>query len=317
MPDPLTNTPWADWAHRPIPGDASARQYTRLIGPAGETAILMFTPSAEIASQSAFVRVATILNNAGLAAPDILFQDGPTLVLSDLGATDMATALVTSPEMTSHIYEAVSDVLLHLHQLTAPDLPKLTPDVAGEMVRITAEQYSGAPHSGDALVAAMTHAMTRLAPVPTTLALRDFHAENLIWRPDRRGVARVGLLDFQDAFVAPAGYDLASLLRDARHDVSQDIYDDVVARFCTAASLPETPFRAQLACLGVQRNLRILGVFARLARQMGKTRYVAMLPRVWDHIQRDLAHPELRDLAAVVTDTVPAPDAAIASWGPI
>jgi Predicted phosphotransferase related to Ser/Thr protein kinases len=147
-------------------------------------------------------------------------------------------------------------------------------------------------------------------PTPDTLALRDYHAENLIWRPDLDGLARVGLLDFQDAFVAPLGYDLASLLRDARRDVPDDICAAMVAHFM-AATGAGAEFPAQLACLGAQRNLRILGVFARLATEMGKTRYIPMIPRVWAQLQKDLAHPALSDLRDVVADLLPPPDAAL------
>ena len=152
--------------------------------------------------------------------------------------------------------------------------------------------------------------MQALTPQPDTLALRDYHAENLIWRPELVGLARVGLLDFQDAFVAPLGYDLASLLRDARRDVPDDICAAMVAHFM-AETGAGADFPAQLACLGAQRNLRILGVFARLAVEMGKTRYIPMIPRVWAQLQKDLAHPALSDLRAAVSDILPAPDAAL------
>jgi len=161
---------------------------------------------------------------------------------------------------------------------------------------------------------AMRDAMARLAPTADRLALRDFHAENLIWRPERQGNARFGLLDFQDAFIAPAGYDLISLLRDARRDVPPALHDAMIARFSAATGLDAGPLAAQLACLGVQRNLRILGVFARLARERGKTRYIAMLPRIWAHLKADLAHPALGDLRTVLTPILPDPDAARLRW---
>jgi aminoglycoside/choline kinase family phosphotransferase len=152
----------------------------------------------------------------------------------------------------------------------------------------------------------MTAALSACAPVADRLALRDFHAENLIWRPALAGAARVGLLDFQDAFIAPAGYDLVSLLRDARRDVDPKLVQDMIARF-TAGTDVGPDFPAQFACLGAQRNLRILGVFARLAKQAGKTRYLTLIPRVWRNLMLDLAHPALADLRAVVHDLLPPP----------
>ena len=134
------------------------------------------------------------------------------------------------------------------------------------------------------------------------LALRDFHAENLVWRPEREGTDRLGLLDFQDAVLAPPEYDLASLLRDARRDI-----DDEPARG------PPRPLRrahgarsearvaAAAAVLGVQRNLRILGVFARLARERGQARLPRPRARAsCAHLAADLAHPALRAPARAV-----------------
>jgi len=310
----LTATPWANWVRNPIAGDASARQYTRLTDPAGHSVILMETPTEERDSQTAFVSMAEHLSNAGFCPPKVLWQDAASLVLSDLGATDLATSLARNPGATRHLYEATTDLLIALHQTKAPDLTKLTPAVAGDMVRLTATSYCNDPTCAEPLAQAMTDAMERLAPEPNKLALRDFHAENLIWRPNQQGHDRLGLLDFQDAFLAPAGYDLVSLMRDARRDVSQDLYDQMLHRFCIGTDQDAARFDAQMACLGVQRNLRILGVFARLARDLGKTGYVAMLPRVWRHIQADLAHPDLTDLAETILACIPDPTAAQTRW---
>ena len=153
----------------------------------------------------------------------------------------------------------------------------------------------------------MTNVMATLAPEPDTLALRDFHAENLIWRPEHVGTDRVGLLDFQDAVLAPAGYDLASLIRDVRRDVSPQLAEDVTSYFEDHAK-PGPDFRAQLACLGAQRNLRILAVFARLAKVHGKRRYLDLMPRVWNNLMLDLQHPSLINLQTAVRDVLPAPD---------
>ena len=172
------------------------------------------------------------------------------------------------------------------------------------MIEIIGPYYSNKPT--DDLCAQIQLALTHYAPDATTLALRDFHAENLIWRTAYQGDARVGLLDFQDAFVAPPGYDLVSLLRDARRDVSPKVADDMISYFAEHTDAKD-PIRTSLACLGVQRNLRILGVFARLVTEVGKQRYLDFMPRVWGHILHDLNDPALKDLRQAVLDTVPAP----------
>ena len=305
----LVRTGHGAWSRAVIAADASSRRYLRLTHGA-QSLILMDAPPLTGEDIRPFVRIAKVLADAALSPPAIMAQDltNGLLLLSDLGLHNVAGWIDDHPSHAAHVYCASVDVLTHIAKLAPPDLTRLTPALAGEMVAITGDHYAQRPVP--ALVAAVTQAMTRCAPHADTLALRDFHAENLIWRDDETGLARIGLLDFQDAFVAPLGYDLASLLRDARRDVPEDICTAMTTRF-SAATGAGADFPAQLACLGAQRNLRILGVFARLARQMGKTRYIPMIPRVWKQLQKDLAHPALADLRKVVDDVLPAPDAAL------
>ena len=305
----LAQTGHGAWTQHVIAADASSRRYLRLTQGA-KSLILMDAPPETGENTAPFVQIANFLTSAGLHPPAILAQDiaQGLLLLSDLGPQDVARWIDQHPADALPVYRASVDVLVHLAKVTPPDLTRLTPDVAGDMVAITGTYYAQRPVPD--LSAAVTQAMAALAPNPDTLALRDYHAENLIWRPDLTGLARVGLLDFQDAFVAPLGYDLASLLRDARRDVPDDICTAMIAHFRTATGAGDD-FSVQLACLGAQRNLRILGVFARLAKEMGKTRYIPMIPRVWAQLQKDLAQPALADLRAVVDDVLPAPDSAL------
>ncbi|WP_322890986.1 MULTISPECIES: aminoglycoside phosphotransferase family protein [unclassified Yoonia] len=305
----LAQTGHDGWQQQPVAADASGRRYLRLADGA-ESLILMDAPPEAGENVTPFVEIAMFLADEGLHSPAILAQDRQAglLLLSDLGPNSVAQWLDRHPGDALQLYRASVDVLVHLATVTPPKLAQLTPAVAGEMVAITGTHYAQRPVPD--LVAAVTRAMAELAPTPDRLALRDYHAENLIWRPERDGLARVGLLDFQDAFVAPLGYDLASLLRDARRDVAGDVCSAMVADFM-AATGAGADFPAQLACLGAQRNLRILGVFARLATEKGKTRYIPMIPRVWAQLQKDLAHPALADLRAVVADLLPPPDAAL------
>lgn len=138
------------------------------------------------------------------------------------------------------------------------------------------------------------------------LVLRDFHAENLIWLPDRTAEARVGLLDFQDALIGHPAYDLASLVEDARRDVAPGLAGPLADRFFDAAGLDNRPaFDAALAVLAAQRNAKILGIFVRLAVRDGKPRYLDLLPRVARHFVRDLDHPALAGVRAIVRDAAP------------
>ena len=144
--------------------------------------------------------------------------------------------------------------------------------------------------------------------------LRDFHSPNLIWRPEQSGLAQVGLIDFQDALRGPAEYDLVSLLQDARIDVPSSLEDKLLQDYCARAGAhcdaAMDPFDPQAALfryrvLGAQRNMKILGIFARLAMRDKKPHYLAHVPRIWHYLERDLCHPDLKDLKQWVDHNFP------------
>ena len=310
----LATSPWVHWGQIPIAADASARSYRRLVPridvPAAAPVIVMDAPPDTGEDTRPFARITAFLRDAGLAAPSIHLHDPDLgiMVLEDLGTEDFANWIKKHPTDIEMLYKAAADVLVTLAELPHPEnLPVMNPVTGGRMVEITAEWYAE-NRKGAQLCAAVQDHLERLAPDPAVLALRDFHAENLIWRPEQTGSNRVGLLDYQDAFIAPAGYDLASLLRDARRDVDPVIVQTVIAYFVASARLDKDRFSAQFACLSVQRNLRILGIFARLIRRDRKLKYVQYVPRVWSLIQTDLAHPSLHELKKVVGATLPSPE---------
>ncbi|WP_089997196.1 aminoglycoside phosphotransferase family protein [Cognatiyoonia koreensis] len=312
----LGGTVWEDWDQAPIAADASSRRYLRLTHDT-QAVMVMDAPPETGEDIEPFCHIANYLESAGLAAPKIYKSnlENGFLVLEDLGRTDFARALQKDPSQEPGLYEAATDVLIRLRELDAPPSVTMNPDVGGEMTRITCEFYVNDPALADEMAKEMAAHLRDLCGPPNILALRDYHAENLIWRPEYRGLQRVGLLDFQDAFLAPDGYDLASLLRDARRDVSEDTVKEVIAYFAKYTQQDEGTVSAAVACLSVQRNLRILGVFARLIRMQGKRRYVQMLPRVWSHVMQDLQHPALHRLNAVLRDRLPEPtDPIIMAW---
>jgi len=303
----ITASDWADWDRHPLAGDASARRYERLTDGTSNV-ILMDAPPENGETTNAFASITSLLQNAGLAPPEILAHDvsAGIMILSDLGQDDFAGWLTKNPADNLTLYRAATDVLVHLDNYPAPsNLNQMTPEVGSQMVEITGEFYANAPTPD--LTTEVHRALATLAPNANTLALRDYHAENLIWRPKLQGLNRVGLLDYQDAFIAPAGYDLASLLRDVRRDIDPALAQEITTYYM-AKTGAGSDFPAQLACLGAQRNLRILGVFARLSLVMGKKRYIDLVPRVWANLMADLRHPELKMLEQAVRDTLPAPD---------
>jgi hypothetical protein len=143
----------------------------------------------------------------------------------------------------------------------------------------------------------------RLAQEQPACVLRDFHSPNLLWLPHRIGLARVGIIDFQDAQRGSTGYDLASLLQDARVDVPEATEARLLEHYLREAGKADPAFDAEAfkfayAALGAQRNTKILGIFVRLSRRDGKAQYLAHLPRIWRYVERNLRNPRLARLAA-------------------
>lgn len=301
----LKSLGFGGWAIHALKGDASSRHFMRLVGPKGQTAIAMVTPADQKPSETAFLQIAKHLTHIGLCSPAILAQDKASgiLVLQDLGTSDVA-ASVKAGEDEGALYCAAIDVLVHLQSHRPPSgLATFTPDVGVAMLEPFFEHFAvDTPtyqrHTIESVILDTLEQNQTTRPV---LSLRDFHAENLIWRPEHPGTNRVGLVDFQDAFLAGPEYDLVSLLRDARRDVKNDTFERSLAYFARQTSTDLTDLRRQCAITGVQRNLRILGIFARLAKDHNKPGYMSLVPRVRSHILSDLAHPALQKLNASVT----------------
>ena len=309
----LTRSGWGDADRRHLAGDASDRRYERLrLGAA--TAVLMDNPPGGADDPMAFASMARHLRGLGLSAPAILAEDLPQglLLLEDLGDDLFARLLTADPAREAELYAPAVDVLLHLHSAPPPSgLPNLSAEdwatAAGFALDWYAFAATGAAPDGEEFHTALTTALTTYADGPRVLILRDFHAENLLWLPGREGLARVGLLDFQLGQLGQPGYDLVSLLQDARRDVRPGTEAAMITRFASASGADPERFAAHYATLGAQRALRILGVFARLCLIAGKPQYLRLIPRVFGQLQQNLAHPALADLHRICDRVLPVP----------
>lgn len=307
----LNRTDWAAARREFLAGDASDRRYERL-HLAGKTAVLMDAPPGKGDDPADFIAIAAHLNALGLSAPRILAQDlaNGYLLIEDLGDALFARLLDRDQDLEHQLYAAATDVLLHLQSRPAPvNLPNLSAQAWAVAAGFAPDWYRFAVVGNTGNGAAFQTALTRLikthADGPRVLILRDYHAENLLWLPERDGIARVGLLDFQLGQMGQPTYDLVSLLQDARRDVPAQVEAAMIARFRQDAD-PEV-FSTGYATVGAQRALRILGIFARLCLVAGKAHYVDLIPRVWGQLQRNLAHPALADLAEICADLLPEP----------
>lgn len=295
---------WADAAQAPLAGDASARRYARLMR-GGQSAILMQAPvdgPETQASLAAFLRVAAHLAAGGFSAPGVIAADPAAglVLLEDLGDATLARLLAQDPATAWPAYGAACDVIDALALLPVPKWLD-RPDHAAQAAMIAPTLAALPPGAGLAgLQPLLATALATHAHGPPVMALRDYHGDNLIWLPRRHDLRRIGLLDFQDAVALPLGYDLASLLDDPRRDVPADWRASLIARFATRHGLPQEAAAARIATLSLLRNLRILGIFHRLAGPGGKPRYRAFLPRTGALIDRAVADPALAALRAPV-----------------
>lgn len=317
----LSSTPWASADRSLLAGDASNRRYERLcLENPEKTAVLMDAPSEKGEDIRPFVRIAKHLSACGLSAPDILFEDAANgfLLLEDLGDDLFARVAATQPDKESELYEAAIDALIELHQHAAPDgIQSYTPQMMAELSTLTYDWYlfgatgTKSQSCADHFCGEFSDALKQLSQTDQILILRDYHAENLIWLPDRNEARRVGLLDFQDAMLGHSAYDIVSLLEDARRDVPRDLIEPMLIRYAAQTGHDKTELFTAFHILGAQRNLRIIGVFARLSLHYGKAHYIDLIPRVWGHLMHDLSHPTLTNIHQIILQDIPAPSAEI------
>jgi len=303
-PEFLDRAGWGGAVITPLAGDASFRRYFRILGPNGNAVLMDAPPPHE--DTRPFLMVADHLHRLGFAAPRILARDTDAglVLLEDFGDDRMREALDADPSREDAIYTQAIDLIRDLHQHPGGDLPPYDMAVYQREAGLFPEWYMPAVGldvpSGWA--EAWAEALAPIADDQSTTVLRDYHAENIMLLPD----GSLGLLDFQDALAGHAAYDLVSLLQDARRDVSPDLEARMLGYYGAVD-------RAAYALLGAQRNAKILGIFTRLWKRDGKSRYLAFQPRMWSYMERDLLHPALAPVKAWFDAHVPA-DKRAAYW---
>lgn len=334
MRDFLAEAGWGEARRRYFTGDASARSYETVKLPGKQARVLMNSPRlvlgppvrdgkpyAEIAhtaqSVAAFVAVDRALAKGGISVPEIFAQDLERgfLLIGHLGSENFLDA---QGRPVAGRYAAAAELLAEIHGKDWPlrleaapgiyhEVPPFDRDAMMIEVELLVDWYvpyaAGRP-AGEALRsgfrAAWNTAFDRLERAETSLVLRDFHSPNIIWRAERKGHDRLGIIDFQDALVGPAAYDLASLAMDARVTVPPEIEKTAVDAYVAArksrGGFDEEAFAEAYAIMAAQRNSKILGIFVRLNERDGKPAYLKHLPRIGNYLERALAHPALAGL---------------------
>ena len=327
-----------------LKGDASTRIYERLaLG--DKHAILMNSPRrpdgppvrdgkpynaiAHLADNvMPFVAMANGLRQHGFSSPEIYHADldQGLLILEDLGDEGIVSGEPPTP--IRERYETAVDALLALHGKRLPDVLPVAPHIEHRIpsydlsaLLIEAEllldwflprlQAPMPDSERDSFRTLWRELLQPAIDAPATWVLRDFHSPNLLWLAQRKEIARLGLLDFQDAVMGPAAYDVASLLQDARVDIPEQLELALLGRYVRGRrqSDPEfdpASFIKIYVTLAAQRASKILGIFARLDLRDRKPQYLRHMPRVWGYLQRSLSHPALESLNAWYIAHVPA-----------
>ncbi len=330
----------ADARIRPLAADASFRRYFRVTGQRKDGTLVLMDAPPPMEDVRPFLAVDQLLRDWGLHAPAVLAADIAQgfVLLEDLGDA-LFTRLLRQQDRQRErsLYQAAVDVLVAVAERSFEGLPSMLPipgakgeerhglspyerDPLWTELALFPEWYLpllGRPADASALAAfrdLWEPLIAEIGTCCTVLTLRDYHADNLVWIADAGGLKRVGLLDFQDALRGHPAYDLVSLLQDARRDVPPAIEEALRTRFLVmlqerglwpAGHAGRELFERHYALLGAQRATKIIGIFARLWRRDAKRRYLGMIPRVWNLLERNLTAAGLDDLAAWYDHLVP------------
>ncbi|MFZ6675120.1 aminoglycoside phosphotransferase family protein [Undibacterium sp. Xuan67W] len=281
---------------RPASADASFRRYFRIDGQDGKTYIVMDAPQ-PAEDVRPFISIAELLTKMNLSVPDILAQDAEQglLLLTDLGTTTYFNAL--NHDTAHKLYMDAVDSLILLQTQSRPDvLPEYDREFMLRELMIFPEWYI-AKHLGVTLSAAQTESLHKvfdalLANImaqPQVYVHRDYHSRNLMVLDK----GNPGILDFQGALYGPLTYDLVSLLRDAYVQWDEEMVLDWAIRYWEKARRAGLPvntdvdsFYRDFEFMGLQRHLKVLGIFARLSHRDGKDNYLADMPLVMDYVRK-------------------------------
>ena len=287
----LASTDWKDATRTGLTGDASTRRYERLLG-GPSPALLVDAPPPE--DTKTFIRMAGWLITQGLVAPRILAaqEELGFLVVQDFGDSLLHACCNSDPMQEIPLYLKACKELLVLQQAELPFfLPRYDEAFFLSEIAIFV-QWAGkalSQNMRDDFLQRWREVLPLALGSADVVVHRDFHALNLLATD-----GRLAIIDFQGARTGPAAYDLASLLVDARRDVSPVTTDQVLQHYLAARPFIDADdFKRAFAIMTAQRSIKILGLFRRLARRDGKVAYLNLLPRVRIQLSQALEHPAL------------------------
>lgn len=310
-----SSAPGHDFKLAPASADASFRRYFRISLPDGSTRIVMDAPP-EHEDCRPFLKVAALFGETGVHVPHVFAEnlDAGFLLLSDLGSTTYLDVLDSAS--APRLYREANAALIDIQRASRPGvLPDYDRALLERELQLFPEWYV-ARHLGVSLDARQSAALRgafdrildNVLAQPPVFVHRDYHSRNLMLIEN--GEANPGILDFQDAVFGPITYDLVSLYRDAYIDWEENVELDFVIRYWEAARQAGLPVRADFhdfyrdyEWMGAQRQLKVLGIFARLNHRDGKPGYLKDMPRVMRYLRRTCErYNALRPLAQLLDE---------------
>jgi aminoglycoside/choline kinase family phosphotransferase len=313
----VTQFPSQQLSLAPASADASFRRYFRATLGDGRSYIVMDAPPDKEDSRP-FVQVAGLFAAAGVHVPAIHAQDlaAGFLLLEDLGADTYLDRLARGDD-PKPLYAAATDALLRIQLASRPGvLPEYDRALLERELSLFPDWYLAkelrrtlSPAESAVLRAAFEALLANNLAQARVFVHRDYHSRNLVPSDPSPGV-----LDFQDAVYGPITYDLVSLLRDAYVRREEEAVIDGAVRYWEKARKAGLPVHADFGdfyrdfeWMGAQRQLKVIGIFARLSHRDGKQRYLADIPLVMDYLLGTCRrYRELAPLAQLLDSLVPA-----------
>ncbi len=329
----LENSSFKNTIRSPLMGDASARSY-ELIQSGSEELLLMNAPAltdgppikdgkpyskiAHLAENvTAFVAIDELIRSKQFCAPEIKAQDlqnGILLIehfgngsIIDETRTPIAERYMAAVEFLASFHECRFEPNINLNSGEPYTIPSYDEKAILIEVDLLLQWYAPSQSSTEINTTdakSFENIWSNYAQLvqthEQTLVMRDYHSPNILWRANETGTDRIGVIDFQDAVIGPAAYDVASLAQDARVDVSGELETQLLDHYIKLrklkdSSFDEEGFRISYAIMAAQRATKILGIFIRLNERDGKPAYLKHLPRIQEYLQRSLKHPALSE----------------------
>ena len=294
-----------EYSIKPIIGDAGLRDYFRVKTKNSSYIIMDCPPS--YTSIEPFIQIANFLNENNFSAPKIIKSDieNGFLILQDFGNLSVKNYLLKhDKEEKKTIYHSSIDLLIQLQNTPiTKNLKLFDNNLMHKELSVFADYYlpynRGKPTSEDELKEfneIWHNLLSSQEPTDSGIILRDYHVENMMYLKNKQGIKKLGLLDFQDASIGSPIYDLVSILEDARIDVDRDFALSCVKYYAQKKQVSLQHTLLNYHIVGAQRNLRILGIFARKYLRDKDNTYLQYIPRVLKYIEYDLSHPILNPL---------------------